>query len=249
MLRRIEDWTYQEHYDMEDRHWWFRSRRRVLWAFVRRAGLGPSPRILDAGCGTGRNMVEFESVGSVEGVDLSPQAVKFCHDRGLPGVREAAVEELPYEDGRFDLVLATDVIEHLPDDGPALTEMRRVTSPQGKILITVPAYTWLWSRHDTSWHHYRRYTLGRLRERVRATGWEPAAESYFFSSLLPPVAAVRTVQRLRGEPDGEPKSDLHLSPPAVDRLLELPIQGEARLIERGVTLPAGVSVGMVCRRR
>jgi SAM-dependent methyltransferase len=249
MLRPIEDWTYQEHYDMEDRHWWFRSRRRVLWAFLHRANLGPSPRILDAGCGTGRNMVEFQALGPVEGVDLSPQAVSFCHGRGLTDVREAAVEALPYEDDRFDVVLATDVIEHLPEDGPALEEMRRVTAPQGRILITVPAYTWLWSRHDTSWHHYRRYTLRRLRARALATGWEPEVESYYYASLLPAVAAVRTVQRLRGEPEGEPQSDLHLSPAALDRVLEAPIHGEARLIERGVSLPAGVSVGMVCRRR
>ncbi len=232
---------------MEDRHWWFRSRRRVLWALVRRAGLGPDPRILDAGCGTGRNVVEFSRLGPTEGIDLSPQAVEFCHRRGLSGVRRAAIEELPYEDGRFDLVLATDVIEHIEDDGPPLRELRRVTGPGGRLLVTVPAYNWLWSRHDTSWQHFRRYTLRRLRARVTACGWEPVVETYFYATLLPPVAAVRTFQRLRGEPAGEPRSDLHLSPRVLDRVLELPVVAEARLIERGASLPAGVSLGMVCR--
>lgn len=234
---------------MEERHWWFRSRRRVLWALVRRAGLPPEPRILDAGCGTGRNVVEFSRLGPTEGVDLSPQAVAFCHRRGLTGVRQGAIEELPYEDGRFELVLATDVIEHLPDDGPALTELRRVTAESGRILITVPAYSWLWSRHDTYWHHHRRYTARRLRARVAACGWEPTAVSYFYSAYLPPVAAVRALQRLRGDGHGDAKSDLHLSPSSLDPLLELPVRAEARLIERGVSLPAGVSLGMVCRRR
>jgi SAM-dependent methyltransferase len=243
----MEDWTFQEHFDMEDRHWWFRSRRRVIWALVQRADPPPSPRILDAGCGTGRNLMDFQSLGPAEGVDLSPQAVEFCQRRGLTGVREGAIESLPFEDERFDLLFATDVIEHLPDDGPALDELRRVAAPGARLIITVPAYNWLWSQHDTSWQHYRRYTRPRLRERVLAHGWEPAATSYFYSTMLPPVAVVRTLQRLRSNGNG--KSDLHLSPGALDRWLELPVRGEAELIRRGVSLPAGVSLGMVCTAR
>jgi SAM-dependent methyltransferase len=243
----MEDWTYQEHYDMEDRHWWFRSRRRVIWALIRRAEPPASPRILDAGCGTGRNLMEFGDLGQAEGVDLSSQAVEFCRRRGLEGVQQAAIEQLPFDDGRFDLIFATDVIEHLPDDGPALSELRRVAAPGASLIITVPAYSWLWSQHDTSWHHYRRYTRRRLRDRVRAHGWEPTVASYFYSTLLPPVAVVRGLQRLRSNGNG--KSDLHLSPGALDRWLELPVRGEAKLIEHGASLPAGVSLGMVCTVR
>ena len=111
----------------------------------------------------------------------------------------------------------------------------------------MPAYGWLWSQHDTSWHHYRRYTRPMLRERVLAQGWEPTMSSYFYSTMLPPVAVVRTLQRLRSNGNG--KSDLHLSPGALDRWLELPVRGEAKLIERGAILPAGVSLGMVCTVR
>ena len=243
----MEDWTFQEHFDMEDRHWWFRSRRRVIWALVRRAEAGASPRILDAGCGTGRNLMDFQRLGPAEGVDVSRQAVEFCQRRGLQGVREGAIEALPFENDRFDLIFATDVIEHLPDDGPALEELRRVAAPGARLIITVPAYNWLWSQHDTSWHHYRRYTRPRLRERVTSHGWEPLATSYFYSTLLPPVALVRTLQRLRSNGNG--KSDLHLSPGALNRWLELPVRGEAKLIERGASLPAGVSLGMVCTLR
>ena len=243
----MEDWTYQEHYDMEDRHWWFRSRRRVIWALVHRAHLPESPRILDAGCGTGRNLVELARLGPVEGIDNSPQAVEFCQRRGLEGIHLAGIEEMPFEDGRFDLLVATDVIEHLPDDGAALDELHRVAAPGAKLVLTVPAYKWLWSRHDADWHHYRRYTRPRLRETVRAHGWEPTVGTYFYTSMLPPVAAVRSFQRLRSNGNG--KSDLHLSPGALDRWLELPVRGEARLIERGLSLPAGVSLGMVCTAR
>jgi SAM-dependent methyltransferase len=232
---------------MEDRHWWFRSRRRVIWALLDRAEVGPSPRILDAGCGTGRNLAEFGRLGAAEGVDISAQAVEFCRQRGLPGVREAVIEDLPFEDARFDLIFATDVIEHLPEDLPALGELRRVATPEARLVVTVPAYNWLWSEHDRSYHHYRRYTRPVLRERMRAGGWEPTIDTYFYSSLLAPVAAVRLLQRLRTNGNGRP--DLKKSPGALDRLLELPVRGEANLIRRGVSLPAGVSLGMVCRPR
>ena len=110
-------------------------------------------------------------------------------------------------------------------------------------MLTVPAYTWLWSQHDVSMHHRRRYTVGRLEERVRATGWEPTVRTYFFSTMLPAVAAIRTTRRPRAVANGH--SDLNLTPSTLGRLLELPVLAEAKLIERGVQLPAGVSVGMV----
>jgi SAM-dependent methyltransferase len=239
----LEEWRYRELYELEDRHWWFRSRRRVVWALLRRADLPPSPRILDAGCGTGRNLLEFGSLGEAEGVDFSGEAVDFCRRRGLERVQQADLEQLPFGDGHFDVVIATDVIEHLDDDRRAMAELRRVTAPGGRLVVTVPAYTWLWSRHDESLHHRRRYTVGRLSAQLTSAGWTPRVETYFFTALLPGVAAVRAFRRGEGNGDGE--SDLSLTSSRVGRLLELPSRAEAKLIERGVNLPAGVSVGMV----
>ena len=239
----MEDWRYREQFELEDRHWWFRARRRVISSLLSRAALPPSPRILDAGCGTGRNLLEFGSLGQATGVDVSPQAVEFCRGRGVEDVRQAAVEELPFDALSFDLLLATDVIEHVDDDVAVLRELRRVAADDARLILTVPAYQWLWSSHDESVHHRRRYTAGRLRERVLATGWAPTVETYFFSTVLPPVALLRTVRTRTGRSG---KSDLALPRPTVNRLLELTVRGEARLIERGLRLPAGVSVGMVC---
>jgi SAM-dependent methyltransferase len=240
----LDEWRYRELYEMEDHHWWFRGRRAVIWSLLRRAGLPPSPRILDAGCGTGRNLVEFGRLGEAEGVDASADAVAFCLRRGLHGVLRAPLHELPYEDGRFGLIIATDVIEHLDDDRGALAELRRVASTGARLVVTVPAYQWLWSEHDVSMHHCRRYTLRRLQSRVAEVGWRPIVRSYFFSVVLPVVAAVRTARRFA--PARLRRSDLTLVPAALGRALELPVRAEAKLIERGVRLPAGVSVGMVC---
>ena len=125
-----------------------------------------------------------------------------------------------------------------------LRELRRVAAPDGRLVVTVPAYQWLWTQHDESLHHRRRYTAKRLRRSVTAAGWEPRTETYFFMSTLPPVALVRGIRKLR--PSGDESSDLALTTGALNRFLDLPAKGEARLIERGRRLPAGVSLGMVC---
>ena len=218
----------------------------MIWALLERAQITTSRRTLDAGCGTGRNLVEFGRLGAAEGVDLFSEAVEFCRRRGLTGVTQAPVEALPFDDGRFELILATDVIEHLDDDLRALRELRRVAAADAHLVLTVPAYEWLWSAHDESMHHRRRYTAARLRAQARASGWEPAVETYFYSAILPAVAAVRAARNLRRGGRPAEGSDLDFAPPIVNRGLELIASAEARLVRRGGRLPAGVSVAMVC---
>ncbi len=246
----MEPFTYREQFALEDEHWWFRGRREVIWSLLRRTEPRRRLRILDAGCGTGRNLVEFAPLGEVTGVDTSPDALQFCRRRGLESVQEGRVEALPFDSESFDLVLATDVLGHVEDDRTALRELRRVVVPGGHLLATVPAYRWLWSQHDIDYHHFRRYTARRLQRRVGEAGWAPIAWSYFNSILLPPIAAVRAVTRLlgSGDADGETRQHLHLTPWALNWALETPMRLEARMIERGWRLPAGVSIGMVCRR-
>jgi len=241
----VEDEIYQQLYDLEDGHWWFRGRRAVLWALMRRAGLPQGPRVLDAGCGTGRNLAEFGALGTARGVDPSPQAIEFCRRRGLSGVTEAGIEALPFEDAAFDLILATDVLEHVERDDLAAAELRRVAAPGAVLVVTVPAYRWLWSQHDDSHHHLRRYTAGALRGRLAGAGWRPVLLTYFNSLLLPPIALVRTLARRRAPRDG--RTDYQLTGGLLNRALELPLRAEAALIARGVRFPAGVSIGMVCR--
>jgi SAM-dependent methyltransferase len=240
----VEDHVYRQLYELEDGHWWFRGRRAVIWSLLRRTRLPDAPRILDAGCGTGRNLAEFGRLGVATGVDPSPQAIAFCRSRGLTDVAEGSIEALPFGAASFDLILATDVLEHVEHDDAALTELRRVAAPGAHLLVTVPAYQWLWSQHDDSHHHLRRYTAGRLRERVVAAGWKPVIETYFNTALLPPIAAVRTVARRKSPRDG--RTDYQLTGGALNDLLALPMRGEAALIARGARLPAGVSIGMVC---
>jgi SAM-dependent methyltransferase len=246
-LRGVEDQVYAQLYALEDEHWWFRGRRAVIWALLRGNQLPANPRVLDAGCGTGRNLLEFGGLGRGWGVDPSPHAVAFCRQRGLQDVTQAGLEELPFEDHSFDLLLAFDVLEHIERDGQALAELRRVAEPEASLLITVPAYQWLWSHHDTSHHHQRRYTLPLLRERVVGAGWRVRKATYFNSLLLAPIAVAR---RLSPNSDnnggGTARSDYDRTPKVLSRVLEAPMKLEAEVIARGHALPAGVSIGMVC---
>jgi SAM-dependent methyltransferase len=233
-------------YELEDHHWWFRGRRAVLWALIRRAGVRPSRRVLDAGCGTGRNLQDYRVLGPVRGIDPSPSAVEFCHLRGLREVTQAGLESMPFEGDSFDLIFATDVLEHVDDDLAGMRELRRVAARNALLVITVPAYMWLWGNHDEAFHHKRRYSRRVLAGRAATSGWEPVLSTYFNLALLAPIAVTRALRR--SSADGR-RSELELTPPALDSALALPMRLEAALVGRGATLPAGVSIGMACRAR
>src|ERR1700683_4617878 len=111
----MEPVAYSEMYEQEDRHWWFRGRRDGIRAVLGEATLPSGPRVLDAGCGTGRNLVEFGDPETASGVDPSPEAVEFCHRRGLLNVRHGSLDSLPFESGAFDILMACAVLAHVAD--------------------------------------------------------------------------------------------------------------------------------------
>jgi len=240
----MREGAYRAHYAVEDEHWWFRGRWAVVESLLASAGLPPQPRILDAGCGTGGNLQRFADLGDAVGVDPSADAVRFCKERGLGSVQQAGLESLPFDDGEFDLVAATDVIEHIAAEQQALRELWRVTAAGGAMLLTVPAYAWLWSEEDENLHHQRRYTRAGLRRAVESCGWETRTATYFNSILLPPIAVAK---RLPRRSNGS-KADLERTPATLNAPLSLPMRFEARLIRAGIRLPAGVSIGIVCRK-
>lgn len=239
-------------FDVEERHWWYRGRRAVLNAVL--DGLGPlraggeAARILDAGCGSGRNMVELARRGAVTGVELASQSLEVARARELGPVVPGSLDDpLPFDDGVFDLAVALDVLEHVADDGAALRELARVLAPRGRLLVTVPQYRWLWGEHDILAHHHRRYTRPLLLDRAAAAGFEAERVTSFNALLLPAIAAARLAQRARRR--AEPASDLGRTPQgAVDGALERVLRSEAAAIRRGRDLPFGVSLLAVLRR-
>jgi len=203
-------------------------------------------RILDAGCGSGRNMVELARHGTVTGVELSHTSVLLARERGCGEVVEGSVLEMPFSADSFDLAVSLDVIEHLEDDLGALREMRRTVNPGGSLLVTVPAYPWLWSGHDEINHHYRRYTRRSLERVAEQAGWEQVRTTYFNSLLLPAAIILRVLDRLNTKTT-ESSLDLWVPPRPFNWLLERPLALEAAVIAHGGRIPAGLSLLAVFR--
>jgi SAM-dependent methyltransferase len=239
------DYELQTH-QAEDRHWWYRGRRTVLDGVIADLGLPGAARILDAGCGSGRNMVELSRYGAVTGIELSDASVAVARERGAGEVISGSLLEMPFAEGSFDFAVTLDVIEHLEDDLGALRELRRTVVPGGALLVTVPAYQWLWSGHDEINHHHRRYTRGSLQKVAEQAGWRQERTTYFNSLLLPVAILLRVLDRVNTKTT-ESSLDLWVPPEPLNWLLERPLAIEAAMIRRGGRIPAGLSLLAVFR--
>jgi SAM-dependent methyltransferase len=240
------DYERQTH-EAEDRHWWYRGRRKVLDGVLAGLELPAPARVLDAGCGSGRNMVELAHLGDVTGVELSDTSVALARARDVGEVVAGSVLEMPFPDDSFDLAVSLDVIEHLDDDLAAMRELRRTVAPGGALLVTVPAYQWLWSGHDEINHHHRRYTHRTLQRAAEQAGWKQARTTYFNSLLLPAAIVLRVLDRVNRAKTTETSLDLWVPPEPVNWLLERPLTLESALIARGGRIPAGLSLLAVFR--
>jgi SAM-dependent methyltransferase len=246
----MDDRLMQTMLDMDERHWWYRGRRRIIEVELGQLPLPPHALVLDAGCGSGRTLPELERYGEVSGIELSPDAAEVARGRGAYDVRIGRLEELPWGDETFDLITCLDVIEHTPDDRVTLRELHRVTRPGGYLVVTVPAYQALWSQHDVENHHFRRYEREPLRRAAGDAGWTVTRMTSFNSLLLPIAASVRLIQqrRPRRRENGDYKADLDVGPVWLNGLLEQPLRYEARWLARGRRLPAGLSLLAVLKR-
>ena len=235
---------------MEDVHWWFIARRRILLTILRRyLGAGPADgrRILDVGCGTGTMLTYLATLGQADGVDIDEEAVGYCHDRGLAQVTQAPADHLPYDDATFELVTALDVVEHIDDDLGVLREMKRVLKPGGGLLITVPAYRFLWGRQDEINLHKRRYVASEVRERLRSAGFDVQKLTYMNALLFPPIAAIRLVRHVLPEPANPPSDFAFPAPKPLNRLLSAVFGWERFLLNR-FDIPFGVSIMALAQR-
>jgi len=231
-------------HELEEQHWWYRGRRRIIAELLRGLELPADPRILDAGCGSGRNMVDLARLGTVTGVEIADASLARARARGIGEVVESSITDLPFPDGHFDLAVCLDVIEHIDDELGALRELQRVVAPGGALLVMVPAYQWLWSEHDVINHHKRRYRAATLRTPAAQAGWRPVRTTYFNGILLPVAIVHRRLTR-RSVLVGEPVSDLQQTSEPLNTILEWPLRFEARLIGLGLRIPAGLSLAAV----
>jgi ubiquinone/menaquinone biosynthesis C-methylase UbiE len=237
---------YEAMYQLENSYWWYVARRELAVQLLKSEINGrASARILDVGCGTGANVHAFASIAPTVGIDLSMDALHFCQQRGIKAVTLSPVEELPFNCRSFDVVTALDILEHTDDDLNSLREIHRVIKDRGLLLITVPAYGFLWSEHDEALKHRRRYTAHELRNKLTITGFEVVRTSYFISTLFFPILAMRIWQGLRKD-STQPMTSIYVLPDWINNSLIALLTLERKLFHR-MNLPFGVSIVALAR--
>jgi SAM-dependent methyltransferase len=220
-------------------HWWFAGRRAVLQQVLKDLRLSPDSRILEVGCGTGANIAMLRDFGSVAAVELD--AFARNHVRTVMNIevaRGSLPDDLPYADRKFDLICLFDVLEHVERDQESLSILRERLSPGGILIITAPAYQWLYSSHDVQHHHHRRYTAPQLRSMAQAAGLRAVRVGYYNAVLFPLALIRRLADKLlsRG-----PVDDSSVPATRVNQLLYRAFAAEARFI-RCRFFPFGLSV-------
>ena len=180
--------SYAQHYALlEGEHWWFRARRLILRDLLVRLKWPPQPKILEIGVGPGYNLLEIYPSGArLEGVEPDCALASLAAARGSMPVFNASIDELPSEiqEGSYDGVTMFDVLEHIPDDARALQIVNRKLKHGGRIILSVPAYTWLGGQQDIVNQHCRRYTLSELRRKLQTAHFTLERMTYFNTFLF-----------------------------------------------------------------
>ncbi len=189
---------YRRMAEREQSYWWHVGRLKIIERYLTIACEERKDNtILNIGCGTGGTLPTLEKFGTVTNVDVSDDAINFMKQHGYKVDKVGGIK-LPYKDKSFHLVGSFDVLEHIEEDVEALKEWRRVLRPGGKIVLTVPAYQWLWSEHDVSLHHFRRHTVRSIRKKAQLAGLRPLRASYAIAFSLPLVAGFRGINKIMG---------------------------------------------------
>jgi SAM-dependent methyltransferase len=248
---------FQLHARVEDSHWWFAGRRRIMRELVRQVlPASGQATVVDVGCGTGANIAAMAADYPCVGIDPSREAIELARSR-FPGTRflcGRAPDDLGGAMREARLVLLMDVLEHVPDDFAFLSELLAASTPGTHFLITVPANPSFWSEHDESNGHYRRYDPDRLRRVWAGLPITTRLLSHFNARLYPVVRAVRAWSRWRGRATGMAGTDLSLPGPPVNAALESIFAGEGRVLtdllggRRRRGYAAGVSLVALIRR-
>lgn len=241
----MEASLYRQMRELEDRHWWFKGRRAIVKFLLQRSELPVDARILDLGCGTGGNLEMLSGFGRVVGAELDEDAAQLAREREIaPIVRGKLPDGLPLQAGSFHCVTLLDVLEHITDDRATLETVHDLLAPQGRMIITVPAFPFLWGPHDEAHHHQRRYLAGNLRRLLQEAGFEISTLSYCNTWLFPVAAVVRLLRRVI--PGGTAGAELSLPPAPINHLLAAVFASERHLLRFG--LPFGISLAVSAKK-
>lgn len=239
--------AYKQMAEIERDHWWFVGRRKIIGTILSGLMLPANAQILEVGSGTGGNLEMLSACGQVRAIEMDPGAAATAVARFGTSVRVTAgrfPEVLESEDEKYDLICFFDVLEHLEGDSAAVHAAINKLRPGGRILVTVPAYQWLWSPHDTFLHHHRRYSLPVLSKIFAKSGLSIQRATYFNLFLLPMMIFVRLLDAFLGREKG---SGSGMPSAFVNKVLRIIFLLEASLLGK-VNFPFGGSILAVSKK-
>ncbi len=247
--------AYQQFLNLEKTHWWFIGRRTIFFSLLdkflpEKDGL----LILDVGCGFGGMLDGLSRLGHAMGIEIDMESAKVCRDRGFKGICLGSGYDLPIREKSLDLITIFDAIEHIKDDEKVVRQCATALKPGGHIMITVPAYQFLYADNDRVSHHLRRYTLSKLKCLTHSAGLEVIKGTYFnvilFPLILPAVMLIKIKQAIRGPiPEGK-KGSTNLSykyPSLLSFILRTIFCSERHLLKR-ISMPFGHSIVLIARK-
>ena len=237
---------YRMFFEVQKKHWWFVTKKEiVIDTIAKHFNKHADVKVLDIGCGSGLMLNALENVGQTFGMDMSDDAINFSKEIFSGKVEQGFLpDQIPYAENYFDLITALDVIEHVDEDVNSLKAIRAHLVADGKAVITVPAYMFLWSKFDEMNEHKRRYTLTELNAKLVQAGFTVEKISYYNTLLFPVVFVVRMLNNLLKR-DGSSDVDM---PNAQLNFVLKKIFGIEKYLLRFINLPFGVSILAVVKK-
>jgi SAM-dependent methyltransferase len=238
---------YQDHFDLENKHWWFISKRKIIKSFLsQQIKDKKNLKILDAGCGPGLMINELSTFGELSAMDISIDAIEFCKTKNKCDLRYGHLpDNVPFENNQFDAIICLDVIEHIEQDKLAVKKLYDLLVPGGVLIVTVPALMLLWSQWDVLNEHKRRYNLNNFKSVLSLNNFEIKKISYYNSLLFIPVLIVRMLNNLLKRKGG---SDTNMPNSFLNFVLTKIFSSEEKILKY-INFPIGVSLIAVARKR
>lgn len=236
---------FEDLYTLEEQHWWHISKRRGVENYIQDYLKKKDAKILDVGCGTGKNLEQLKKFGQIYGLDSSSEAIKFCKKRGLKNIRLGKADDMPFQQNSFDLITLLDVLEHT-DDNKTLREAYRVLKKDGLLMLTVPALPWLWSEWDKILHHKRRYNKYGIISLLNNNNFNVIKATYLYSFLVFPALIIRKIKQSLFRKK-EYSSDFQLSNPLLNRIMGYVSNIEFKLAKK-ITIPIGTTILVIAKK-
>ncbi len=243
--KQFMDKIYEmKYHELEPSNWWFVSRRDAIYRFL--LNTNTNAQILEIGCSGGQLLLLLASKGfsNVYGIDVSNEAISRCNKMGIKNVSVMDGTKTSFRDNTFNIIVASDVLEHINDQNAALSEWKRILRPGGTLILFVPAFMFLWSGHDEVNHHFRRYSLKQLNGLLRFSGFKIIRSSYWNFSLFFPILVLRLIDKTLKRKSTRGLYALH---PLLNALFIKLLSLENSFLKK-LSFPFGVSVFAIVKK-